>query len=155
MLLQPRKLHDLPKGEALRRVAGASLGRLVYFARALPNVWPTTHLVDDDLIIVNAHSDSDLCRSLRSSPMNSVVIAYEVDVFDSERHTGWCVVVTGPLSFLDEDIVKNRVDLDKLRARLPGWADPEDIALLGISAEVVTGYELGSDSDYSNLPDTA
>jgi hypothetical protein len=155
VLLQPRKLHDLSKTEALRRVASVGLGRLVYFARALPNVWPTTHLVDDDLIIVNAHAESELCRSLRNSPMNSVVIAYEVDVFDSKRHTGWCVVVTGPLSFLSASAIRNRVDLEKLRARLPDWADPQDIELLGISAEVVTGYELGSDNDYSELPDTA
>lgn len=155
MLLQPRKLHDLSKTEALSRVASVGLGRLVYFARALPNVWPTTHLVDEDLIIVNAHADSDLCRSLRNSPMNSVVIAYEVDVFDSERHAGWCVVVTGPLTFLDESVIGNRVDLEKLRRRLPEWAEPQDIALLGIRAEVVTGYELGSDKDYGELPETA
>ncbi|GIG70999.1 hypothetical protein Pen01_72940 [Phytomonospora endophytica] len=155
MLLQPRKLHDLPTEEALRRVASVSLGRLVYFARALPAVWPTTHLVDGELIVVLAHRDSALCRGLRGSTIGEYVIAYEVDIFNGHLHTGWCVVVTGPVRFINEEEVENRVDLDALRSRIPDWADAEDIALLGIRAEVVTGYELGTDSDVGELTSTA
>lgn len=142
MLLQPRKLHNLSTEEALRRVGKVPWGRLVYSSKALPDIWPTTHLVDGDVIVVNAHTDSELCRALRGSPLDLMVIAYEVDDFDGDEHSGWCVVVTGPVRFLSEAEVKDRAGLAALRGHVPVVA--EEIELLGVHAEIVSGYELGS-----------
>jgi len=144
MLLQPRKLHNLSTEEALRRVGKIALGRVLYFSRALPNVWPTNHLVDGDMIVVNAHADSELSRALRHSPLDSLVIAYEVDDFDSIEHSGWCVVVTGPMMFLSECEVRDHAGLSALRQRLTDLVAAEELVLLGIRAEIVSGYELGS-----------
>ncbi|MEV0648028.1 pyridoxamine 5'-phosphate oxidase family protein [Phytomonospora sp. NPDC050363] len=155
MLLHPRKLHNLSTEEALARVGQVALGRLVYYSRALPNIWPTTHFVDGDTIVINAHSDSDLGRALRASPLSPFVTAYEVDVFDS-RHIGWCVVVTGPMEILTEEEIGHRDGLAALRAKIPGWAATEDLMLLGIRAEVVSGYELGGELGVAQLePETA
>lgn len=151
MLLQPRKLHNLSTEEALGRVAKVSLGRLVYSSRALPNVWPTSHLVDGDVIVIAAHTESELCHALRTSPLDALVIAYEVDDFDSEQHLGWCVVVTGRMEFLAEDRINDREGFAAMRSRFPKHVSAEDIRLLGIHAEVVSGYEAAEDEE----PETA
>ncbi|WP_036570951.1 pyridoxamine 5'-phosphate oxidase family protein [Nocardia sp. BMG51109] len=127
----PRAVTDIGRSEALRLVAGAPFGRVVFTREALPAIRTVNHYVDGGEIIVRARV-TDVVR-----PDLAVVVAFEADDIDPVRRVGWSVVVTG--------LARPVTDPGRLAryARvLRGWADPGTDGVLAIEPTLVTGIRL-------------
>lgn len=130
----PRKLVALSREEALRLLAGVSLGRVVFTLNALPAIRPVNHLLDDGSVIIRTHEGSALLPTAR----HEAVVAYEADEIDPVSRLGWSVIVTGRTSVVsDPDLVA------RYRDRLRPWVACDMDDVVRISTEFVTGFRLG------------
>jgi nitroimidazol reductase NimA-like FMN-containing flavoprotein (pyridoxamine 5'-phosphate oxidase superfamily) len=79
------------------------------------------------------------CRGTKlDAAMQNVVVAFEVDDFDSTYHTGWSVAITGVASTVSDPEM-----LEQARHQpIPRWAPAGDEALIAISTEVVSGRRI-------------
>ncbi|WP_432839533.1 pyridoxamine 5'-phosphate oxidase family protein [Dactylosporangium sp. CA-092794] len=128
-------LRALGRERCLELLASVPVGRVVFSMRALPAIRPVNHLLDGDTIVIR----SDLGTSLASAATadGAVVVAYEADVIDLERKTGWTVVVTGAARLvLDEE------RLERYERELTPWVDEPMNCVIGIDCDLVSGYEL-------------
>jgi nitroimidazol reductase NimA-like FMN-containing flavoprotein (pyridoxamine 5'-phosphate oxidase superfamily) len=132
--LAPRTLVPMPEAEALGLLSTVPFGRIVFTDRALPAIRPVNHIVYQGDIVIQSQAGSALARAAE----NGVVVAFEADDIDAERHLGWSVVVTG---------IARRVD-DPEEARLlerlvtPWIQMPQKSHPVRIHADLVTGFRL-------------
>jgi nitroimidazol reductase NimA-like FMN-containing flavoprotein (pyridoxamine 5'-phosphate oxidase superfamily) len=128
-----RTLRALDREESLRLLAGFPLGRVIFTDRALPAVRPVNHLVDGGTIVIRTHRGAGILSAAR----RGVVVAYEADSIDLERHVGWSVVVTGLAR-----PVRDPVAAERYRRALRPWVDQTMDEVIAISSDIVTGFEL-------------
>jgi len=130
------RMVELGRDEALKLLAEAPLGRVVFSHQALPAIRPVNHLVEaNGDIVIRTHTGAALLgRAARSE-----VLAYEADDLDPATRTGWSVVVTGAAS-----PVSDPVELGRYQATLTPWVDTEMQHVVRIRADIVTGYRLVS-----------
>ncbi|APA98385.1 uncharacterized protein NS506_04337 [Nocardia seriolae] len=127
---------DLSRAEALRLLASASFGRVIFTREALPAVRPVNHYVDDgEIIVVRTRLTSRLTSTVRAD--SHVVVAYEADEIDPVTHLGWSVVVTG---------IARTVTAPERVARykqlLRPWVDGQMDTVVAIEPTLVTGIRL-------------
>jgi nitroimidazol reductase NimA-like FMN-containing flavoprotein (pyridoxamine 5'-phosphate oxidase superfamily) len=130
----PRRLQQLSRDEALRRLASVPLGRLVFTMAGLPAVRPVIHAVDDSGVLIRTHLASGTSRAAGS------VVAYEADQIDLETHTGWSVIITGQAR-----LVEDPVQVTQYEELVCSWMAQDATHILRIDAVVVTGFELVDD----------
>ena len=133
MTSDPRRLSPLDRDEALRRLAGAPVGRLVFTIAGVPSTRPVNHLVEADAVLIR----TDLASA--TSLADGSVVAYEADLLDADAISGWSVVVTGFASLVDDP-----AELDRYERLLHPWVAKDMTEVIRIDAETVTGYELVS-----------
>ncbi|WP_435826280.1 pyridoxamine 5'-phosphate oxidase family protein [Nocardia asteroides] len=130
-----RDVVELERAEALRLVAGAPFGRVVFTRDALPAIRPVNHLVDGEAIIVRTRVTSRLTSAVHGNA--PVVVAYAVDDIDPVRRTGWSVMVTGfARTVTDPDRVARYERL------LRPWVGRVMDTVLAIEPEIVAGIRL-------------
>ncbi|MFI5497756.1 pyridoxamine 5'-phosphate oxidase family protein [Nocardia asteroides] len=130
-----RDVVELDRAEALRLVAGAPFGRVVFTRDALPAIRPVNHLVDGEAIIVRTRVTSRLTSAVHGNA--PVVVAYAVDDIDPVRRTGWSVMVTGfARTVTDPERVARYERL------LRPWVGRVMDTVLAIEPEIVAGIRL-------------
>ncbi len=127
--------HGLDRDEAMRLLASVEFGRAVFTMNALPAVRPVNHLVDNDRIIIRTRLGAAIAKTVRSI-QPAVVVAYEADHFDTEKRTGWSVVVTGRAQ-----TVTDEQDVRRYEQLLIPWVNHAD-TVLAIELDVVTGFRI-------------
>jgi len=126
-------LEVLGRGECLRLLAGATLGRVGLTSGALPMVLPVNFLLYDERVLVRTGRGGKLDAALRGA-----VVAFEVDDVDPMHHSGWSVAVTGVASEVSQP-----ADLEAVRLLpIARWAPQGDAAVLAISTEIVSGRRI-------------
>jgi hypothetical protein len=129
-----RQLIELDRAEAIRLLAGAEFGRIVFTAHALPAIRPVNHLVHHGEIIIRSHLGGAIRHAVGGA---GVVVAYEADEIDPRRRLGWSVVVTGyARQVTDPDEVAG------FEAALTPWVDRAMDTVIRIRPEIVTGFRL-------------
>ncbi|WP_280368598.1 pyridoxamine 5'-phosphate oxidase family protein [Nocardia wallacei] len=127
---------QLDRDEALRLLAGAKIGRIVFTRNALPAIRPVNHLVDDDgSVVLRTRAAAKITSAIRGN--SPVVVAYQADDIDPVRRVGWSVVVTGfarPVT--DPDRVARYEGL------LHSWVDTAMDTVIVIEPEIVSGIRL-------------
>ena len=124
----------LSDAEAIRLLATAEYGRVVFTLGALPAIRPVNHFLDDGRIIIRTRLTSAISAALRSRA-NSVV-AYEADSFDPQTRTGWSVVATGRVyTITDPDEVARYEQL------LHPWVNQAD-TVIAIEPTIVSGFRI-------------
>jgi GNAT superfamily N-acetyltransferase len=123
-------LEILDRGECLRLLASASLGRVGFSSGALPAVFPVNFDLDGRRILVRTGRGSRLDAALRDA-----VVAFEVDDLDQVGHAGWSVAVTGVATEVGHP-TKGRVGQQEPAVR---WAGAGEEAVFAISTELVSG----------------
>ena len=88
------RLQPLTRDECLELLSGRSLGRVAFTERALPAIRPVNYALVGHQVVLRTRPDG-LGRRL-----DGQVVAFEVDDIDSERGTGWSVVLTGTARLL-------------------------------------------------------
>lgn len=131
----PHRSMPISEAEAMRLLATAPYGRVVFTRDALPAIRPVNHLVENGLIIVRTRLTSRLTVPAQAN--QKVVVAYQADDIDPVQHTGWSVVVTGIACTVGEPDRITRYD-----ALLPPWADRATDVLVQIEPSIVNGIRL-------------
>ena len=89
-MLDAAGLEVLDTAECLDLLASVSIGRVIFTARALPDVVLVNFVLHERMIVVSTTRGSKLFAAVRNA-----VVAFEVDDFDTETWTGWSVTVVG------------------------------------------------------------
>ncbi|MFB7915675.1 pyridoxamine 5'-phosphate oxidase family protein [Streptomyces sp. NPDC056061] len=134
---RPRRTVELTDDQALRLLAGTSLGRIVFTQHALPAIRPVNHVLDRGRIIIRTHRDSDLFAQAGLHGDRGVVVAYQADDIDPLTHLGWSVVATGycrPVT--DPDA------LMRYQRLIRPWSDQVMECAVHIRPHLVTGIRL-------------
>lgn len=125
-------LEILDRGECLRLLATATLGRIAVTAGGLPTVLPVNFRLHGDRLLFRTGQGTKLQAATRNA-----VVAFEVDAFDPTYHSGWSVVVTGVARELTDPY-----ELDTLRGQIARWVPGEDGRIVAISTEVISGRRI-------------
>lgn len=121
---------EIERAEALRLLAAAPFGRIVFTHDALPAVRPVNHVIGADGSIVFC---TRLSAGLVPALGRSVIVAYQADDIDPVRRTGWSVLAIGPA----HAIAAGELAAEYAR-RLGTWDDPAG-ALFGMEPTLVSG----------------
>ncbi|MFF5207584.1 pyridoxamine 5'-phosphate oxidase family protein [Streptosporangium sp. NPDC000396] len=132
--MSSRDLKELSEADALRLLAGAPLGRIVFTRHALPAVRPVNHIVDDGQIVIRTNPGTVLSTEVAPS---GAVVAFEADELDMDEHLGWSVIVTGMAQLVDDP-----EEAARFKARLRPWVAGEMDQVIRIRPEIVTGFAL-------------
>ncbi|MEU1998193.1 pyridoxamine 5'-phosphate oxidase family protein [Nocardia gamkensis] len=130
-----RDVVDLGRAEALRLLASAPLGRVVYTRNALPAIRPVNHLVDGGLIVIRTRLTSRLAGAVRGN--SPVVVTYAADDIDPIRHVGWSVSVTG--------LAHTVIDVERIaryEQLLRPWVEGVMDSVITIEPDIVSGIRL-------------
>jgi hypothetical protein len=128
-------MRPLGRDRCLALLASVPVGRVVFSMRALPAIRPVNHLLDGDTIIIRGNLGGALATTATQD--GGVVVAYEADTFDLDRHTGWTVVVTGAAR-----LVLDAARQARYERLLSPWVDDPMNCVIGIDCDLVTGFEL-------------
>jgi nitroimidazol reductase NimA-like FMN-containing flavoprotein (pyridoxamine 5'-phosphate oxidase superfamily) len=127
------QLSSISPERCLALLGSVPFGRVVFTHRALPAIRPVNHIVDNGNIIIR----SSLGSGITGAAGDGMVVAYEADVIDPQRRTGWSVVVTGLAR-----LVHDPDDLARYERLLEPWVDGRMDCVVSIPADLVTGYQL-------------
>jgi hypothetical protein len=84
-------LQLLSVGECRELLGACQVGRLAYIARpGVPDIVPVNYALDRDDVLIRSGPGPKLQAAERRE-----LVAFEVDAFDENAHTGWSVVVHG------------------------------------------------------------
>ncbi|WP_208614885.1 pyridoxamine 5'-phosphate oxidase family protein [Streptomyces caeruleatus] len=133
----PRQSIELDSAEALRLLGSVSFGRIVFTQHALPTVRPVNHVLDDGDIVIRTHEGASLTSRARQAGAPGVVVAYEADAIDPDKHIGWSVVVTGYAR-----LVTDARDLARCQNMLQPWVGRAMDYAVRIRPDLVTGVLL-------------
>jgi len=120
----------LDRGESLRLLATAQVGRLIFTLSALPAVRLMNFALVDGLIVVRTAADSTVARKV-----NDVIVAFEADDLDVATSSGWSVIVTGRATLVTDPGLIARYQAVPLVA----WAPGERDQYVTITTELVEG----------------
>ena len=125
----------LDRVEALQLLGSISYGRVVFTQDALPAIRPVNHLVHDGRVIIRTRVTAKVSAAVRLTKPD-VVVAYQADSLDAQRHEGWSVVITGRAHTLtDPD------EVARYERLLHPWVNEAD-TVVAIEPDIVTGVRL-------------
>jgi nitroimidazol reductase NimA-like FMN-containing flavoprotein (pyridoxamine 5'-phosphate oxidase superfamily) len=133
--------RELAFDECVRLLNAGVVGRIALTTPDGPHIIPLNYSVVDEALVVATSPYSAL-----GTYGDGLVVAFEVDRFDYDSHTGWSVVVRGRA-----EAVKDPEEVQRLRhmwAPRP-WADGSRNLLLRIPWTEVSGRSLGGDTTTS------
>lgn len=124
----------LERGECLRLLGTATLGRVGLTSGALPAVLPVNYLFDGEQILIRTSPGTKLEAATRDS-----VVAFEIDEIDPVGHTGWSVMVQGMARHVTDPAELDRIS----RLPLARWAPGGDGGnIVAIRPEIVSGRRI-------------
>lgn len=125
----------LPRGECLRLLRSAGVGRILFTDSALPAATPVVFALDGQTVVFRATADSRLARAV-----DGAVVGFEVDHIDEGNWSGWSVLLIGVAEVLcARSEVRWAEQLD-----LIGGLGDERVAYVRITPGAVTGRRIGA-----------
>jgi nitroimidazol reductase NimA-like FMN-containing flavoprotein (pyridoxamine 5'-phosphate oxidase superfamily) len=103
-------LEILPFDECLRLLASVPVGRIGFVASGEMVVLPVNHVVDGQDVVFRATHGSKL-----SAAEGEYLVAFEVDHYDEQTHSGWSVLMTGRAEMVDAEADVERMSRHGLR----------------------------------------
>lgn len=132
-------LDVLTLQDCLRHLRTARVGRVAFVHDGEPVILPVNHGMDGESVVFRSSPGSKLDAADDGQP-----VAFEVDNFDADRHSGWSVVVRGIAT-----TVTDRADTDRL-TRLGVWPWAESVERrhwIRIRAYEITGRQIPPHGD--------
>jgi uncharacterized protein len=137
MDLDRNGLMVLPRGQCLRLLRRATVGRVAVNVAGVPAAFPVNFALLDDDIVFRTSPGTKL-----SAAIEGAVVGFEVDRIDPVFESGWSVLIQGPSSVIADDDELLRVRRLHLRA----WAPGERPHFVRIRSESVSGRRFLSPS---------
>lgn len=128
-------LEILSKAECDRLLGEGTIGRIAFVSAGEPAIVPVNYRFHDGSIVLRTARGEKLDAAALEAP-----VAFEIDAWDPEEHTGWSVLVRGRAEEVDgpEEIA----ELDALGLR--PWANaPEQRLWIRIRRLETTGRRVG------------
>jgi nitroimidazol reductase NimA-like FMN-containing flavoprotein (pyridoxamine 5'-phosphate oxidase superfamily) len=124
----------LSREECLRRLGEAKVGRVAFVESGEPVILPVNHGLDGDSVVFLTAPGSKLMAANNEMP-----VAFQVDGYDTDRRTGWSVLIRGTATY-----VENQADRERLnQLGVWPWANPaERTQWVRIRAYSLTGREV-------------
>jgi nitroimidazol reductase NimA-like FMN-containing flavoprotein (pyridoxamine 5'-phosphate oxidase superfamily) len=131
---QATGIEWLDRDECFRLLAGERIGRLAVVAGRHPMIFPVNYFLDGEIVVFRSGPGTKVDHGRRGP------VAFEIDRFDHDAHTGWSVVVAGRL---DEPPPFDRHAQEQIRA-LPvePWASGDKPHWLRLVPGRVSGRRL-------------
>ncbi len=107
----------LDEATCLDLLASEPVGRLAFTYQGDPAILPVNFVVVDGDVAFRTARGSKL-EAAQTSPEK--VVAFEVDRYDRDDHSGWSVVVKGTRSGVLDEVQRDRLDND---TNLLPWTD--------------------------------
>lgn len=126
-------LEVLPREECWRLVAGSAVGRLAVSIANQPDVFPVNYAVDGETIVITTNAGTKLAAAVLGA-----AVAFEVDGFDDDEHTGWSIVVHGKAAEISG--VEETMRAEDLGIKT--WADRDKSRFVQISPTDITGRRI-------------
>jgi uncharacterized protein len=130
VMLDSAGVEVLETAECLRLLTTVSIGRVIFTERALPDVVLVDFVFHEGKIVLPTGQGSKLSAAVRN-----VVVAFEVDDFDTETWTGWSVTVIGRSSLVCGGAELAKLSALDLRCQEPGRRGK----FMVISADILNG----------------
>ena len=132
-------LERLTRAQCRELLPGATVGRLAVPTPNFPTLEPVSFAVVEGELVVAARAGS-----AADAVAAGTVLSFEADLLDHARHSGWSVVVSGPVEELDDDIVP------LVRPQLGPWPVADSDRLLLIRSDRVTGQRIVTGAESSS-----
>ncbi len=126
-------LEVLDQEECRSLLGSRPVGRLGLSENALPVVLPVNFVVDEDRILFIS-DDGVKLRAAREG----AVACLEVDSYDTMRHSGWSVLVTGRLAEIPPGPRRDRAEQMALQA----WALPAARHYVELGIDLMSGRRI-------------
>jgi uncharacterized protein len=127
-------LEVLGYEECLRLAGSEPVGRIAFADGGDIHIFPVNHRVLDGLVAFLTADGTKLGAAMEGS-----VVAFEVDRYDADRHTGWSVLIKGRADVVAEDTLEIRLRAAGLRSWREQVPRPEWVV---IRPDTVTGRRL-------------
>lgn len=124
-------LEELSTEECWRLLGEHVVGRLAVSINHHPDIFPVNYRVKDGTILVQTAAGLKLAAATLGPS-----VAFEVDVINEEKHTGWSVVVHGPAEQVEQ--LEELLDLED-EGGVDTWAESEKTRYFCIRPTEVTG----------------
>jgi len=131
--------QELSPDECQALLGASHLGRIALVEDARPLILPVNYVLDDKTVVFRTDQGTKLDAAARGAP-----VAFEVDGVNSERRTGWSVLVRGRAEHVTDRTERERLRRLPLVPLAPG-AKPHYVR---IKADEVTGRRIS----VANLP---
>ena len=129
------RVEILPREECLRLLSNQAIGRLVVTIDYLPTAFPVNICVKDGSVFFTSTPGTKLEKAIKRS-----VMSIEVDHWDTMRHEGWSVLVTGR-----SELVNDHALSESVRRQLEAWAPGIHQNVVRIPATFVSGRRVTRD----------
>ncbi len=123
----------MDRGESIRLLASAQVGRLIFTVGALPAVRVMNFATADGLIVLRTAADTTVARQVHDA-----IVAFEADDLDVATSSGWSVTVTGRATLVTEPGLTARYQSLPLVPWAPGQRD----RFVTITTELVEGRRI-------------
>lgn len=132
-MLLDEGLDLLDEDECLKLLGSVSIGRVGVSVGALPAIFPVNYVLLDGAIVFRTGAGTKLAAAT-----DHVVVAFEVDSFDSLHQSGWSVLVVGAAV-----VVTDPADLQAAgRLALQPWVDGMRDHYVRLPVEFVSGRRI-------------
>jgi nitroimidazol reductase NimA-like FMN-containing flavoprotein (pyridoxamine 5'-phosphate oxidase superfamily) len=125
------RLIDLDPDQCWELAASRPVGRLAWSGPSGPTVIPVNFAVDGRSVRVRTPAYSAAARECDDSP-----VAFEVDTFDADEHTGWSVLMRGHAHLEYGEHAQDHAP--------EPWVSGPRTLLLRVEVGAITGRRLGS-----------
>ncbi|MCW2714800.1 MAG: hypothetical protein JWN88_1847 [Frankiales bacterium] len=125
---------ELSRDACLALLPTVPFGRLVFTEGALPALLTVNFVLDPVGVVIRTTQGSRICRAANSS-----VVAFQADVIDPVRRSGWTVTVVGKATVVTDPLLVTRL------AGLPlsTWVSGERNTFVVVDVGLVSGLRLG------------
>jgi uncharacterized protein len=123
----------LPEGECLRLLTTQPVGRLVFHEEGLPAVRLVNFVVADGTVVFRTAGGQTYDAARRGD-----VVAFEVDEYDIDTHSGWTVTAVGHAWTVTDEAEAERIAALPVRP----WAAGKRPHWVRVDIEAISGRRL-------------
>jgi nitroimidazol reductase NimA-like FMN-containing flavoprotein (pyridoxamine 5'-phosphate oxidase superfamily) len=134
-------LTPLSEADCWELISGGGIGRIGYTGRYGPMIQPVNYQVADKTIVFRTAEHSPMGDDLRTGIAHAEYkVAFEIDSYDMDAHSGWNVLVQGDAHHVDSEAERASV----LQAGVEAWVAGERDLFLRVLATRITGRRVGT-----------
>jgi len=129
------RLEVLEREECLSLIAPGGIGRVAFNGPYGPTVLPVNYRLHDGAILFRTAHGGPMDKDLRTGMRGvEIVVSFEVDRIDEERHEGWSVLIQGPFHHVSPEETAELTGSD-----VSPWAGGDRRLYIRIAPQRITG----------------